>query len=437
MILDDQQLSAAKEHLSQMSSLIEERETREKISSNPLRKVQISAFRGFAAEAKKEILEYESLRQGKYALPEIVDLANLPKLLVQTRIFLGWSQEHLAQQTNTPLEELRRYETNCYLGASLSKKMEVAKVLDIDTTACFQIQTENETHIPEITDLHSIDDIGWSNFPIREAFNRGWIPDHTESNRTEAFKNWMSDCTRGIIASALHRKGQSVKRTPDGPSILTWQARILDLASVVIEESNIPKFTGDDRWFKNLVTLSVQPDGPSRVRDLLLEQGIVFVVERHLPKTYLDGAALLSHDGHPIVALTLRYNRLDYFWFTLFHELAHVYLHLFSRHHSNFFDSKILTRKNQESPTGKQARDQVEDEADRFALKKLITAEEWDRCQSRQYPIIQNVIADAIRLNIHPGIIAGRIRKEQNNFTILGTLLGQGSLHQHFVGDCD
>ena len=48
----------------------------------------------------------------------------------------------------------------------------------------------------------------------------------------------------------------------------------------------------------------------------------------HLPRTHLDGAALKSHEGRPVIGLTLRYDRIDNFWFTLLHELAHVGLHL-------------------------------------------------------------------------------------------------------------
>lgn len=47
-----------------------------------------------------------------------------------------------------------------------------------------------------------------------------------------------------------------------------------------------------------------------------------------MPKTYLDGAACVGVSGNPVIALTLGFERLDSFWFTLMHELAHVALHL-------------------------------------------------------------------------------------------------------------
>jgi hypothetical protein len=45
---------------------------------------------------------------------------------------------------------------------------------------------------------------------------------------------------------------------------------------------------------------------------------------KHLPRTYLDGAALQLGDGTPVIGLTLRYDRLNNFWFCSLHELAHI-----------------------------------------------------------------------------------------------------------------
>lgn len=340
----------------------------------------------------------------------------------------------LANRSSTTLGAIQRYEENCYLGASISKKLEIANLLKIDTSGCFLNLPASESESADIYKLQKLDEVDLREFPVTEANKRGWIPNTTESDSTVAFKNWMSGTNRQYPNSALHRKGKGMRLPPHVPSILTWQARILHLANSEIENSHIPRYRGDERWLKELVAKTIEPDGPAKVKDLLLEQGIIFVVERHLPKTYLDGAALLSHDGLPIVALTLRYNRLDYFWFTLFHELAHVYLHLFTRHHFNFFDRKILNKKNEKNSSKLSERDELENEADRFALKKLIAPEEWEHCISRRTATVQDVKSDAKRLNIHPSIIAGRIRKERNDFKILGSLLGQGSLHQHFDG---
>lgn len=435
MILNDLQLSASQNHLSELETWIEELESEENCSGNQFRMLELKALEGFATNIRKDIEEYNALVGGNFKFPETNDLSVLPRLLIQTRIFRGWSQDMLAQRTSTPIDDLRRYEENCYLGASLSKKMQVATALKIDTSACFRVQSAGEKGTRNETQLLNVDQLDFESFHTNETFNRGWVTQNTETVGSEAFRNWFSDSTRQIIPPpVLHQKKRSNGFPPDVPSIWTWQVRILQLANSKAKKTSIPKFSGDERWLKNLVATSAKIDGPARVKELLLEQGIIFLIERPLPMTYLDGAALLSHDGYPVVALTLRYNRLDYFWYTLFHELAHVYLHLFSRHHYNFFDREILSRYNNKDQFEKPEVDEIENEADQFALKKLIARDEWDCCQSRRVPKTQNVISDANRLKIHPSIIAGRIRKERNDNNILGNLLGQSLLHQHFDG---
>ena len=108
-------------------------------------------------------------------------------------------------------------------------------------------------------------------------------------------------------------------------------------------------------WFRELAKLSQDSDGPILAKDWLLESGIHFVTEKHLQHTHLDGAALRHPDGSPIVALTLRRDRLDNFWFVLFHELAHIALHFPSSEDTDYFDDAD-TKSND-----------IEQEADTFA----------------------------------------------------------------------
>ena len=69
--------------------------------------------------------------------------------------------------------------------------------------------------------------------------------------------------------------------------------------------------------------------------------------------------------------------------------------------------------------------DRVELEADQFALNHLISDEAWDQCLSRFAMTEEAVRLDAEALGIDASIIAGRIRKEQGDYTILNNLVGQ------------
>jgi HTH-type transcriptional regulator/antitoxin HigA len=201
---------------------------------------------------------------------------------------------------------------------------------------------------------------------------------------------------------------------PNEYALLAWQARILDRAHGKIEAGEVGVFELNDRWLQELVHLTNRKDGPERARDLLAKRGIVLIVERHLPGSYLDGAAMLAADGTPVVGLTLRYDRLDNFWFVLMHELGHVFLHLFDGLRFDFFDEE-----------GGNDDDVIEAQADKFALDALIPETLWEQCLSRFALSEEAVRIDAEMIGIDPSIIAGRIRKERGNYTILNNLVGQ------------
>ena len=432
MILNDQQLSVAQRHLGDLTTWISELKSAVNASSDQFLFLELRGLEGFATDIQREIKEYKTLREGTFTSPPPTNLSDLPVLLIQTRIARGWSQEKLADNTNTKVATMQQYEENAYLGASLSKLMEVAQALDIDTSGVLRHTYGDSVVSSRETPSLNLGNFDWGKFPVEEAFDRGWIHDKFVKNRTEAFKTWFVESTGPYTVSALHSKRNNCTVQANEPSILAWQARILQIANDELNGLALPEFKGDDRWIKYLTSVTMEPDGPTKVKELLREQGILLIIEPHLPQTYLDGATLQTHDGAPIIALTLRRDRLDYFWFTLFHELGHLYCHLFSRLNNGFIDLDVLQEEKLNDPSISTVDDDLESEADDFASEWLIKPSAWDTCLSRYSTSPEAVSADAQRLNIHPSIIAGRIRYEQNHYEILNDLVGHGQLQRHF-----
>jgi HTH-type transcriptional regulator/antitoxin HigA len=121
-----------------------------------------------------------------------------------------------------------------------------------------------------------------------------------------------------------------------------------------------------------------------------------------------------------VIGLTLRYDRIDNFWFTLFHELGHVKMHLGSEPGDGFLDSDIDSV----------SENQIEREADQFALNAFIAEEEWDRLGSLCRA--DEIRAAARHLAIHEAIIAGRLRREAGDYRKHRTLIGQGQVRELF-----
>ncbi len=78
---------------------------------------------------------------------------------------------------------------------------------------------------------------------------------------------------------------------------------------------------------QNLAYYTTVHEGVSLFLKELETAGIGFFVLSHLKKTFLDGAAFYV-GKNPFIVYTGRYNRIDNFWFTVAHELAHVLKHL-------------------------------------------------------------------------------------------------------------
>ena len=185
--------------------------------------------------------------------------------------------------------------------------------------------------------------------------------------------------------------------------------------------NQLGRFYFDDTWLHELKELTSKKDGAELAQEKLAEPGISLIIEKHLPGTYLDGAAMRAASGAPVIGLTLRYDRTDNFWFVLLHELGHVFLHLNGNLKFDFFDEE----------DGADA-DDLEKQADNFALDTLIPPEAWDQCLSRFDLSEEAVIVDAANLGINAAIIAGRIRKERNDYTILNGLVGRDTVRTQF-----
>ena len=146
-----------------------------------------------------------------------------------------------------------------------------------------------------------------------------------------------------------------------------------------------------------------------------------------LPKTYLDGAALRLDDERPVIGLTLRYDRIDNFWFCLLHELAHVGRHMDNNEGDAFVDDLTLRKVD----GGRE--DPREAQADEWAEEALIPRAIWETSVVRDQPTPMAVMNLAKTLQVHPAIIAGRIRYEQKNYRLLSQFVGTGEVRRQLV----
>ena len=270
----------------------------------------------------------------------------------------------------------------------------------------------------------------YTKFPLVEMMERGLFPGikHSLAKLRDDAEELVAPLLRSafsasqshaLLRAPLHQSGS---RTMDEYGLLIWRARVVGKARKSPPRAEYKPGSVTSRWMRDLAKLSAFDGGPRLAHEYLSKNGICLVFEKHFNKTYLDGAAMLDGE-QPIVALTLRHDRLDNFWFALLHELMHVAKHL---RPNNLFIADNLEDKSRKGQV-------AEDEADDGAREALIPNRLWGKATVTTSHSLDDAMALARDAGVHPAIVAGRLRWETGNWRLLSGLVSDaGSVRQYF-----
>jgi len=282
------------------------------------------------------------------------------------------------------------------------------------------VQEEDETSFKV-----SLTDIEWSKIPVSEMIKRKWINGKTQEvkNNLKQFFEAFLEPIGGIAPQTVMWKRSFHNRTEENTdkySLLAWSARIMLLAKT-LKVARYDDRTISKDFLREIAKLSKFQQGPLLAREMLEKYAIKLIIERHLPKTKLDGGCFIDLDGNPVIGMTLRYDRLDNFWHTLLHELVHVQKHL-RNNEDVYLDDLEYDLKN----------DLKEKEADKLAREAFVPRSIWKRSEAFVLQTEKGILDLAKQLNIHPAIVAGRIRFETGNYSKFSGLVGQGEVRKLF-----
>jgi len=311
----------------------------------------------------------------------------------------GWSQQDLAVIMDRPeqmISEIVRAkkqitaETARQLGQALGTSADFWMNLESNYRLHLAEKELQESEIARRSRLFEL-------APVNELQKRGWLP---QTGSLDALEVNLCDFLRiasvqdtPTLAANFRRSEQ---RGPEYRAGVSWVRRVERLAMTQpVSAYRREQLAGT---IGEVLACSWLAQDVGRVPALLAGLGVHFVVVPHLPRTYLDGAALYLED-HPVVALTLRYNRVDTFWFTLLHELAHIVLGHPEVHLDQLYDQ------------GERSNADQEDAANRQARAWLLDLEAFNHFVQQHRPRFSraSVLAFAQSQQRHPGIVLGQL----------------------------
>ncbi|CAM4207088.1 ImmA/IrrE family metallo-endopeptidase [Cytophagaceae bacterium 50C-KIRBA] len=340
------------------------------------------------------------------ALEIAKSLLSPPGDTIQEHIdFMGMSQAELAERMGRPKEKIN----DVIKGRepiSTATAFQLEKVLDIP--ASFWLNRE-KTYRQELYELQQREELekekDWLDaFPIHEMRKLGWLPNTKEKHilvdkllkffSVASADEWKRIYVDEQVSVAFKI---SLAHTQSPHAISAW----LRQGELQAKEIKIAEF--DKKKFKDALTemrelAFLMPENFTQsLQNMCASCGVALVFTQNLPKAPISGATRWFHNK-PIIQIAGRFKTDDHFWFTFFHEAAHIILH----------GKKDIFLENVE---GTEIDQEKEQEANTFAAKLLLPEHAWQQILDAA-PLSEEMIqAFAHKFRTPAGVIKGRLQQ--------------------------
>ncbi|MDC7219445.1 MAG: helix-turn-helix domain-containing protein [Spirochaetales bacterium] len=255
----------------------------------------------------------------------------------------GWSQDDLAQLTEISTKQLSQI-INDKVRITINTARLFAKAFGTSPEFWVNLDTNFRLHQDKDEKKESATERKAKirkYMPVSEISRKGWYVCENSADGYEGLYERVWNKTINDNSPYEEEEKKYCARQKKGNEeftklyTITWQ----QIARKRAEQIKVPEYNkkGLNKIVEDYTRYTTEPDGVVRIIEDLNSVGVKFFVLSHLSKTYLDGACFM--DGkNPVIVYTCRYDRVDNFWFTLAHEIAHVLLHLKASSKNYFID---------------------------------------------------------------------------------------------------
>ncbi len=253
----------------------------------------------------------------------------------------------------------------------------------------------------------------YGDLPIGEMIRRGWIV--AENVRDTATID--AELARFFRANRVedieilpHAAKRTEVNTQATPAQLAWLYRVNQIARDMLVPPYSPAAL--KAALSKLKARMISAEGVADVPRILMDCGVRFVIVETLSSAKIDGVCFWLGDNAPVIGISLRYDRVDNFWFVLRHEIEHV----LQRHGQGaaMLDAEL---EKERAGTGT---DVAEEEriANQAAQDFCIPSATMDAFVARKAPFFseRDLVGFAKVVKVHPGIVAGQLQKRTGRY---------------------
>lgn len=275
------------------------------------------------------------------------------------------------------------------------------------------------------TDEKLTGQVDWTAFPLVEMARRGLFGKEAVRETARSLTAKAQELVHSVFDSSgfdfsrLPALRQGLKPGPasDPYAVLAW---LVEVAGRAKEKADLPEYCGlDSSDLRAMAKLSTTSDGMHEAIKYLEARGVPVVIVPHYKRSRLDGGVVMLREGRPAIGLTLRYDRIDAFWFNLLHEAAHI-----ARGDVRIVLAEVV---NQDHDNEK------EQGANRLVEEATIPAHAFSQTfPNPKFATLEGVIDLAQRYGVHVAIAAGRVQYKSGDYRKFARLVGQGKVHKAF-----
>jgi HTH-type transcriptional regulator / antitoxin HigA len=253
----------------------------------------------------------------------------------------------------------------------------------------------------------------FADLPITEMIRRGWlnVEDFRDVRAVESeLAKFFGVATASEIEILPHAAKKTNTEGEVSPSQLVWLYRVRQLAQQMI----VPKYSTSamTEAIRQMSSLLASPDEARNAPRILNEAGVRFVVVESLPSAKIDGVCFWLDDRSPVIGMSMRFDRIDNFWFVLRHECEHVL-----RGHGRSTIAFDADLERERAGIGEDIAEQ-ERFANEAAANFCVPAKTLQQFIARKAPIFteRDIRAFAKMLRVHPGILAGQLQRATTRY---------------------